>query len=95
MKNILSLSVLAGLATAYSGDLTYYSAGLGSCGITSTGSDAVVALSRPMVYILSDQGFPDLGPVLEFQDMGREQQTALNTSSIYPISRAFALKMES
>lgn len=49
MKTILSLSVLAGLATAYSGDLTYYSAGLGSCGITSTDTDAIVALSVPMV----------------------------------------------
>ena len=51
MKNILSLLVLAGLATAYTGDLTYYSAGLGSCGLTSTDSDAIVALSVPMVCI--------------------------------------------
>ena len=51
MKNILSLLILAGLATAYTGDLTYYSAGLGSCGLTSTDSDAIVALSVPMVRI--------------------------------------------
>ena len=49
MKKVLSLSVLAGLATAYSGDLTYYSAGVGSCGFTSIDSDAIVALSVPMV----------------------------------------------
>ena len=49
MKNIFSLSVLAGLATAYTGDLTYYSAGVGSCGFTSTDGDAIVALSLPMV----------------------------------------------
>ena len=51
MKKILSLLVLAGLATAYTGDVTYYSAGLGSCGLTSTDSDAIVALSVPMVCI--------------------------------------------
>ena len=51
MKNILSLLVLAGLAMAYTGDLTYYSAGLGSCGLASTDSDAIVALSVPMVCI--------------------------------------------
>ena len=46
MKNILSLIVLAGLATAYTGDLTYYSAGLGSCGLMNTDSDAIVAPLR-------------------------------------------------
>ena len=49
MKHILSFSVLAGLATAYGGDLTYYSAGLGSCGFMNTDGDAIVALSVPMV----------------------------------------------
>ena len=49
MHNILFFTVLIGLATAYSGDLTYYAAGVGSCGTTSTDNDAVVALSLPMV----------------------------------------------
>ena len=57
MKNILSISMLAGLATAYSGDLTYYTTGVGSCGITNTRGDAVVALSVPMVCVSSDQAF--------------------------------------
>ena len=49
MKTILSLFFIAGLATAYSGDLTYYTTGVGSCGFTSTDNDAIVALSLPMV----------------------------------------------
>ena len=51
-KIILSLSLLASLATAYSGELTYFTPSLGSCGIASTNNDAVVALSPPMVCIL-------------------------------------------
>lgn len=52
-KNILSLSLLASLATAYSGDLTYFTTGLGSCGISSTDNDAIVALSLPMVRTIA------------------------------------------
>lgn len=77
MKNILSLSIFAGLATAYSGDLTYYTAGVGSCGITNTGSEAIVALSAPMVCIFRTKSFQsrtifggprqDLGAIHGFQ----------------------------
>lgn len=81
MKNILSIAVLAGLTTAYSGDLTYYADGVGSCGLTKTDSDAIVALSLPMVCILGPS-FQYPGPMPEFQDVLREQQTALNTSPI-------------
>lgn len=59
MKNILSISMLAGLATAYSGDLTYYTTGVGSCGITNTRGDAVVALSVPM---MANGGNPNTNP---------------------------------
>ena len=36
-------------ATGGSGDLTYYSAGLGSCGVTNSDSDAIVALAIDMM----------------------------------------------
>lgn len=35
---------------AYSGDMTYYTPGLGSCGITSGPEDHVVALSTQMMH---------------------------------------------
>ncbi|KAF6226024.1 hypothetical protein HO173_012514 [Letharia columbiana] len=59
MKNIISIAVLAGLTTAYSGDLTYYAAGVGSCGVTNTDSDAIVALSLPM---MANGGNPNTNP---------------------------------
>lgn len=33
------------MALAYTGDMTYFIPGLGSCGTTSTGSDMIVAIS--------------------------------------------------
>lgn len=39
-------SGLAAAGTKYTGDLTYYSVGLGSCGITNTDSQHVVAISH-------------------------------------------------
>ena len=36
-------------AGPYTGDITHYEVGLGSCGLTSTDSQAVVALSVPMM----------------------------------------------
>ncbi len=33
----------------YTGDITHYSTGLGSCGITNRDTDAIVALSVPMM----------------------------------------------
>lgn len=35
--------------STYTGDITYYSAGLGSCGITNTDSDSIVALAHGMM----------------------------------------------
>ena len=41
---------------AYSGDMTYYTPGLGSCGITNTESDLIVALSQD---IMQNSGSPN------------------------------------
>ncbi|KAI5862017.1 RlpA-like double-psi beta-barrel-protein domain-containing protein-containing protein [Durotheca rogersii] len=46
LKTALNLvAALAAPAAAFSGDLTYYSPGLGACGLTHTDSDAIVAVS--------------------------------------------------
>ncbi|KAI0384922.1 RlpA-like double-psi beta-barrel-protein domain-containing protein-containing protein [Hypomontagnella monticulosa] len=42
---IVALSCTLGYAAAFSGDITYYEPGLGSCGETSSDSDRVVALA--------------------------------------------------
>ncbi|VUC30919.1 unnamed protein product [Clonostachys rosea] len=44
-KSLLLATVAATSAVAYTGDMTYFHQGLGSCGQTKSDSDAVVALS--------------------------------------------------
>lgn len=44
-KSLLLATVAATSAVAYTGDMTYFNQGLGSCGQVKTDSDAVVALS--------------------------------------------------
>ena len=44
-KVIVAAGFAATSAVAFSGDLTYYSPGLGACGTTAGEGDAVVALS--------------------------------------------------
>ncbi|KAI0449971.1 riboflavine-aldehyde-forming enzyme [Xylaria acuta] len=44
-KTILAVIMAVGPALAFSGDMTYYYPGLGSCGWTNGNNDAVVALS--------------------------------------------------
>ncbi|KAI1137525.1 RlpA-like double-psi beta-barrel-protein domain-containing protein-containing protein [Hypoxylon sp. FL0543] len=44
-KLVVALSCTLGYAVAFSGDITYYTPGLGSCGETNSDSDKVVALS--------------------------------------------------
>ncbi|KAI1098315.1 RlpA-like double-psi beta-barrel-protein domain-containing protein-containing protein [Jackrogersella minutella] len=44
-KAIITLAALAAPSIAFSGDMTYYAPGLGSCGQTNSESDAVVAMS--------------------------------------------------
>ncbi|KAL8692868.1 MAG: hypothetical protein Q9218_002191 [Villophora microphyllina] len=41
--------ILPAITSAYSGDMTYYTPGLGSCGIVSNPQEMVVALSIPMM----------------------------------------------
>ncbi|KAI1119570.1 riboflavine-aldehyde-forming enzyme [Nemania sp. NC0429] len=45
MKLIIALGLAVGPAIAFSGDMTWYYPGLGSCGQTNGNNDAVVALS--------------------------------------------------
>ncbi|KAI0096216.1 RlpA-like double-psi beta-barrel-protein domain-containing protein-containing protein [Nemania sp. FL0031] len=44
-KLIVAVGLAVGPAIAFSGDMTWYHAGLGSCGQVNADSDAVVALS--------------------------------------------------
>ncbi|KAI8956441.1 RlpA-like double-psi beta-barrel-protein domain-containing protein-containing protein [Daldinia sp. FL1419] len=44
-KFIIALGALVAPSVAFSGDMTYYAPGLGACGVTSTESEAVVAMS--------------------------------------------------
>lgn len=46
---IAAAAPLESRALQYTGDITYYVTGLGSCGITSAKTDAIVALSIPMM----------------------------------------------
>ncbi|KAF8991322.1 hypothetical protein BDQ17DRAFT_1546914 [Cyathus striatus] len=41
----IATMMLIGVANAFDGDATYYSAGLGNCGNQSKDSDSIVALS--------------------------------------------------
>ncbi|KAI1472612.1 RlpA-like double-psi beta-barrel-protein domain-containing protein-containing protein [Daldinia caldariorum] len=53
-KVVAVLSCVLHYAAAFSGDMTYYTPGLGSCGQTNSESDAVVALS-PSQYAADPQ----------------------------------------
>lgn len=59
----LALLGLSTLATAFQGDMTYYAPGLGSCGLTNTESDHIVALSVQMMdNAASPNGNPNRNP---------------------------------
>ncbi|KAI5795340.1 RlpA-like double-psi beta-barrel-protein domain-containing protein-containing protein, partial [Peziza echinospora] len=45
------------------GDLTYYTPGLGSCGLTHTSSDAVVAISHTVFDAANISGNPNENPL--------------------------------
>ncbi|EAW17746.1 RlpA-like double-psi beta-barrel domain-containing protein [Aspergillus fischeri NRRL 181] len=47
----------------YSGDLTYYNPGLGSCGITSTDSDMICAVSHVLFDAASTGSNPNANPL--------------------------------
>ncbi|KAI8629347.1 riboflavine-aldehyde-forming enzyme [Xylariaceae sp. FL1651] len=44
-KIIVALSLIAGPAAAFSGDMIWFNPGLGSCGQTNSDNDPIVALS--------------------------------------------------
>ncbi|CAD0111982.1 unnamed protein product [Aureobasidium uvarum] len=64
---ILACTVLALLALiiglAHEGDLTYYATGLGSCGITSSDSDMIVAVSHYVFDAASKSSNPNQNPL--------------------------------
>ncbi|KAI1128068.1 RlpA-like double-psi beta-barrel-protein domain-containing protein-containing protein [Nemania abortiva] len=83
-KIILSLAAVAGLASAapaadaekrqtMSGDLTYYTPGLGACGVYNGESDAIVALSWELFDQYTPNGNPNLNSLC-----GRQVQISLN-----------------
>lgn len=47
----------------YTGDLTYYDPGLGACGVTNTGSDAIVAVSHIVFDAVSVGSNPNANPL--------------------------------
>ncbi|KAI1658768.1 RlpA-like double-psi beta-barrel-protein domain-containing protein-containing protein [Daldinia decipiens] len=53
-KTIAVLSFVVQYAVAFSGDLTYYTPGLGSCGETNSETDMIVALS-PVQFTTDSQ----------------------------------------
>ncbi|KAI1208338.1 RlpA-like double-psi beta-barrel-protein domain-containing protein-containing protein [Annulohypoxylon truncatum] len=46
-KIVIALGALVAPSLAFSGEMTWYTPGLGACGQTNTESDAVVAMSSP------------------------------------------------
>ncbi|KAF6238544.1 hypothetical protein HO173_003049 [Letharia columbiana] len=49
----LGLAISIPLANAYTGDLTHYTPGMGSCGIVNKNGDAIVALSKDIMLTFS------------------------------------------
>lgn len=54
---------LPGGAEAFTGDLTYYTPGLGACGVVSTNSDMIVSLSHFVYDKLTPGGNPNNNPL--------------------------------
>lgn len=52
-----------GNGQTYTGDLTYYTPGLGSCGVTNSASDAIVALAEGMMTAAQVGGNPNANPL--------------------------------
>ena len=49
--------------TSYTGDITYYTPGMGACGWTSTTSDAIVAISETIFDVYTPNGNPNNNPL--------------------------------
>lgn len=64
-------------ARAYSGDMTYYDAGLGACGITSTNSDAIVALPFSFFTAANPNLDPQCGRTIRITYNGNTQDATV------------------
>ncbi|CAD6589652.1 MAG: hypothetical protein ASARMPREDX12_003917 [Alectoria sarmentosa] len=72
----LGLAISIPLANAYTGDLTHYTPGLGSCGITNQNGDAIVALSH---LIMAFVGNSNNNPICNKQISIHNPTTNTNT----------------
>lgn len=66
----------------FTGDLTYYGTGLGSCGITSTDSDDIVAVSHIIFDAASTGSNPNSNPLCGLMIRARryDEQVGANRS---------------
>lgn len=74
-------SGVAAAGTTYTGDLTWYDVGLGSCGITSTSSEAIVAVSHtimddPQYYTANPNNNPLCGRKVSITGVDGTKYTA-------------------
>lgn len=58
-----NLPLPSGHGGPYTGDLTYYAPGLGACGVTSTDSDKIVAISHTVFDAVSTGSNPNANPL--------------------------------
>ncbi|CAF9940887.1 hypothetical protein IMSHALPRED_002207 [Imshaugia aleurites] len=72
----LGLAISVPIANAYTGDLTYYTPGQGSCGETNTNGDAIVAISH---LLMSNPANPNANPVCNKQISIHNPTTGTNT----------------
>ncbi|GFF25696.1 allergen Asp f 7 [Aspergillus udagawae] len=66
----------------YSGDLTYYNPGLGSCGITSTDSDMICAVSHVLFDAASTGSNPNANPLCGLKLRLRRGDTSVDVKIV-------------
>ncbi len=62
-KGTQNLPLPSGHGGPYTGDLTYYQPGLGACGVTSSNSDRIVAISHIVFDAVSTGSDPNANPL--------------------------------
>jgi hypothetical protein len=62
-KHMQNLPLPSGNGGPYTGDLTYYAPGLGACGVTSSNSDKIVAISHIVFDAVSVGSDPNANPL--------------------------------
>lgn len=62
-KHTQNLPLPSGNGGPYTGDLTYYGPGLGACGVTSSDSDKIVAISHLVFDAVSAGSNPNANPL--------------------------------